>query len=187
MTEATEVENAMYELADNACRALGVDPDKVEDPVGPVTARENVIYAMYKHAENIEATRQSSVPVQGEPVAFRYDCIKAVGNRKHLDPSFHAGHRCNMDPKHWTETPLYTHAPTERERVLLEALHGLRRVLLPVHMTLAEREIADDPVPDDAVLFSFMGSGCSDRSTVGEFNAADKAALAAIAKAQETQ
>jgi hypothetical protein len=62
MTEAAEVEKAMYELADKACRALGVDPDKVEDPVGPVTARENVIYAMYKHAQNIEA----SVPVQGE-------------------------------------------------------------------------------------------------------------------------
>jgi hypothetical protein len=172
MTEATEVENAMYELADKACRALGVDPDKVEDPVGPVTARENVLYAMYKHAENIEASRQSSVPVQGEPVAFRYDCIKAVGNRKHLDPSFHAGHRCNMDPKHWTETPLYTHAPTERERVLLEALKAAESAIAEYYRywTGGETRGSYDGKPERAGLWE-----------------AQRKARAAIAQAQETQ
>lgn len=52
----------------------------------------------------IEAMR----PVlEDEPVAWRYDCIKAVGDRLHLDPPFFAHSRANMDPRYWTETPLY--------------------------------------------------------------------------------
>jgi len=56
----TEETQAMYELADAACRALGIDPDDVLDPVGPVTKREYVLFAMYKHAENVIAAAMAA-------------------------------------------------------------------------------------------------------------------------------
>jgi len=67
---------------------------------------------------------------------------------------------------------------------LLEALGGLMRCLLPVHMALMQRELVDDPLPREAVLFSHMGSGCSDSVTVGEYQDATEAARAAIAAAK---
>lgn len=59
----------------------------------------------------------------------------------------------------------------ENER-LKKAATGLSRVLLPIHMQLAERDLIEDPVADDVTLFSFMGSGASDRVTVGEYRKA---------------
>lgn len=51
----------------------------------------------------------------------------------------------------------------------LEADNGkLRRCLLPVQMVLAQAECVDDPLPDSAVVLSFMGSGASDQVTAGE-------------------
>jgi hypothetical protein len=47
------------------------------------------------------------IEVKHTPTAFRYDCIKAVGDRKHLDPPFFTAKRANMNPRYWTETPLY--------------------------------------------------------------------------------
>jgi hypothetical protein len=121
--------------------------------------------------------RQSSVPVQGEPVAFRYDCIKAVGNRKHLDPSFHAGHRCNMDPKHWTETPLYTHAPTERERVLLEALKAARQIITDIDDYMKEPDRGDWGVECALCMGELLDD---DRQAIANIDAA-------IAQAQEPE
>lgn len=66
---------------------------------------------------------------------------------------------------------------SERLSDLATALDAYRRALLPVVMTLAEREMVDDPVPSDAVLFSFMGSGASDHVTVGEFQKAEALAI----------
>ncbi len=68
---------------------------------------------------------------------------------------------------------------------LLEALSAYRRVMLPIAMTLAQNELCNEPSADDAVLFSFMGSGASDQVTVGEYRKADELARTAIASAQE--
>lgn len=71
--------------------------------------------------------------------------------------------------------------PATDVAALVEAVSAYRRLLLPIYMSLAEREMVDEPLSDDAVLFSFMGSGASDHSTVGDFRKADELALAALA------
>lgn len=48
----------------------------------------------------------------------------------------------------------------------------LRRCLLPVWLGMAEAEMVGEPLSDDAVVLSFMGSGASDRVTAGEIRAA---------------
>jgi hypothetical protein len=60
------------------------------------------------------------------------------------------------------------------------ALGSVRRLLLPVTMTLAEHECIDEPLPRDAVILSFMGSGASDHVTVGEYEDAMKLSAAAL-------
>jgi hypothetical protein len=67
---------------------------------------------------------------------------------------------------------------------LTDALSQLRRVLLPIEMQLAQAQLCRDAVADDAVLFSFMGSGASDHVTVGEFRRASAACDAALASAR---
>lgn len=66
---------------------------------------------------------------------------------------------------------------------LVAAVEQLARCLLPVHMTLVERDLIEEPVADDAVVLSFMGSGASDRVTAGEVRSALAAAEAALADA----
>ena len=61
-----------------------------------------------------------------------------------------------------------------------EALAGSHRLFLPIFMHLAEADLAGEPIKDEAVLFSFMGSGASDHVTVGEFRKALDAARAAL-------
>lgn len=63
---------------------------------------------------------------------------------------------------------------------LVKSLKEMKRVLFPIFMSLAERDLIEDPVPDDAVLFSFMGSGASDYVTVGEYRKALEATNAAL-------
>lgn len=60
------------------------------------------------------------------------------------------------------------------------ALKAFYRLLLPIHMSLAERELIEEPLPDTAVLFSFMGSGASDQATVGDYREAMRLADAAL-------
>ncbi len=48
----------------------------------------------------------------------------------------------------------------------------LRRCLMPVWMTIAEHDMIKEPLPDDARVLSFMGSGASDFVTAGEIRAA---------------
>jgi len=67
-----------------------------------------------------------------------------------------------------------------REAELVGALGKLQRVLLPVEMTLAQQECIDEPVPDSAVILSFMGSGASDSVTAGEYREAINTARALI-------
>lgn len=57
-------------------------------------------------------------------------------------------------------------------RNLVAEREGLRRCLLPVQMTLLERDLSGDPVPDNDVVLSFMGAGASDQVTAGEIRAA---------------
>jgi len=76
---------------------------------------------------------------------------------------------------------------TPREQTLVEAARGIVRALLPINMTLAERELVDDPLPDPAVLFSFMGSGASDHVTVGEYRAAKDALSAALSQYEDKE
>lgn len=66
---------------------------------------------------------------------------------------------------------------------LAEALMAYRRLLLPIDMTLAERDMTDEPLDDGAILFSFMGSGASDHVTIGEYRAVRERAAAALTKA----
>jgi hypothetical protein len=66
---------------------------------------------------------------------------------------------------------------------LFEALVGISRVLLPINMILAQAECVDEPLADDAVLLSFMGSGASDHVTAGEYRVAAAKLNAAISKA----
>lgn len=61
-----------------------------------------------------------------------------------------------------------------------EALRAYGRLLLPVAMTIAERDMCDTPLADEATLFSFMGSGASDSTTVGDFRKAEELARSAL-------
>ena len=63
---------------------------------------------------------------------------------------------------------------------LVEAVRDLARCLLPVHMSLMEREMVGDPVQPAAVVLSFMGSGASDSVTAREITDALDAASAAL-------
>lgn len=67
-----------------------------------------------------------------------------------------------------------------RIEALEKALEKLDRILLPIVMTLAQRELVNNPVPDDAIILHFMGSGASDQVTAGEFREARAAARAIL-------
>jgi hypothetical protein len=66
---------------------------------------------------------------------------------------------------------------------LREALDKMGRCLLPVHMGLMQAVCVGDPLPDQAVVLSFMGSGASDQVTAGEVREALDAAHAALTAA----
>lgn len=79
-----------------------------------LTAAQKAGPVLLEALKDVEASRQSSVPVQGEPVAWMYKHPNSAVSRLHFT-------RCNVYAcPPYTETPLYTHAPTERERVLLD-------------------------------------------------------------------
>lgn len=50
-------------------------------------------------------------PIKAEPVAWMYHANKS-------EEGFMQPNKANMDPRHWTETPLYTHAQLVEERRL---------------------------------------------------------------------
>lgn len=52
---------------------------------------------------------------------------------------------------------------------LRDHVKGFRRLLNPVFMSLAYQFLGDNPVPDEAIIFSFMGGGGSDYTHVREF------------------
>ena len=48
---AAQDDTALLEkLADEACKRLGIDPNEIVDPVGPVRKKDDIIYAMYAFA-----------------------------------------------------------------------------------------------------------------------------------------
>lgn len=48
---AEQDDTALLErLADEACKRLGIDPNEIVDPVGPVRKKDDIIYAMYAFA-----------------------------------------------------------------------------------------------------------------------------------------
>jgi hypothetical protein len=110
--------------------------------------------------------------------AGRYTYDKAMD---YSHPNGLEGPRDGIEIHHESEVP---GAIAHADAGLLAALGGLMRCLLPIQMALIERELADDSLPRDAVLFSHMGSGCSDSVTVGEYQDAAEAARAAIAAAK---
>jgi heptaprenylglyceryl phosphate synthase len=59
-------------------------------------------------------------------------------------------------------------------RAAMGEVEQLQRCLLPVWMTIAEHEMAGEPLADDVRVLSFMGSGASDFVTAGEVRAAIK-------------
>jgi Lar family restriction alleviation protein len=125
------------------CEGCGAEGPERKDQSGAITAWN---------------TRQASVPVQGEPVAYLYE--KNGGRVLHFTrtPEFvtKMGH---------TETPLYTHAPTERERVLLEALAWYGEQARLCRLIHSEGDSGRHALSDDG----------------------GKRALAAIAQAQEPE
>jgi len=85
--------------------------------------------------------------------------------------------------KHSAELQLVSWALEEASHHLnemRETLHQLLRIFLPIDMQMGQIEMAGEPAPDDAILFSFMGSGASDHVTVGEYRKARSFALAAL-------
>ena len=70
----------------------------------------------------------------------------------------------------------------DQNEKMRKALEDAHRIFMPTIMSLAEIELVDEPVKDDAVLFSFMGSGASDFVTVGEFRKALNSISAAISE-----
>jgi hypothetical protein len=66
---------------------------------------------------------------------------------------------------------LYAALTTERAR--RERAEGaLHRCLLPLQMEMAYRDLAGDPIPDEAVVLAFMGGGASDEVTAGDIRRA---------------
>ncbi|CAN5950506.1 unnamed protein product [Sphagnum jensenii] len=57
-------------------------------------------------------------------------------------------------------------------RAILAKNAKLRRCLLPVVMGIAEMELSGEPLADDAVVLTFMGSGASDRVTARDIREA---------------
>ena len=60
-------------------------------------------------------------------------------------------------------------------------IQAFSRILGPVYMTLAQQECIDEPLPREAVILSFMGSGASDNVTVGEVEDASNNARTTLA------
>ena len=72
------------------------------------------------------------------------------------------------------------HTLRQRNARLVEGLGGLLRLFLPIDMQIAQAEMVEQPVDQNAVLFCFMGSGASDYVTVGEYLAATASARTLI-------
>lgn len=60
----------------------------------------------------------------------------------------------------------------ERGREAIEVIEKLSRLMLPLVMTMAEAELVDEPIGDDAMVLHFMGSGASDTVTAGQVRSA---------------
>lgn len=114
---------------------------------------------------------------------------------KHLRASHlpaKGSHSAEMGGGPWYLNPDGPEAATTIETQyarLVEArgvVNGLARLLLPIHMTLAQEELANDaPVPDAVAVLHFMGSGASDIVSAGEFRAATNAAASWLAGGSE--
>jgi hypothetical protein len=140
MTEATEVEVTQ---ADEA-RALEIFNDALGDMSSFAEFGWPNYYdgALRTISVYLARHRQSSVPVQGEPVAWMYSRDGTYSRiHKSQQPSRYHG---------WTETPLYTHAPTERERVLLPATVD-RGIMASVKLGAWMSAALDDPAVCDAM------------------------------------
>lgn len=66
-----------------------------------------------------------------------------------------------------------------------EALAAINRVLLPIDMQFAQAECIDEPIPDEAVVLHFMGSGASDQVTAGEYRASKDAIRRSLTSKEE--
>jgi len=92
----------------------------------------------------------------------------------------HARHACKVTGGAVTVTDHTRDALAICARVLPQ----LVRLLFPVELVLAQAAAVDEPIPDDAVVLSFMGSGASDRVTAGDVRIALAAAGAAMHAAE---
>lgn len=53
----------------------------------------------------------------------------------------------------------------------IQWMERVNRLLLPVYMTIIEQTMANQPLPDESVLFNFIGSGGSDFTFTAEYRA----------------
>lgn len=73
---AAQDDTALLEkLADEACKRLGIDPNEIVDPVGPVRKKDDIIYAMYAFA------REKFWDTEPNDVAALVEALKDVSRR----------------------------------------------------------------------------------------------------------
>ena len=58
---------------------------------------------------------------------------------------------------------------SQAARDAAKVIQRFKRLLLPVYMGISENAMVGEPVPDEARIFNFMGSGGSDFTFMAEF------------------
>jgi len=66
---------------------------------------------------------------------------------------------------------LKTMSGSTTAQTALEVIERFRRLLLPVYMGVSETAMMGEPIPDEARVFTFAGSGASDFTYMAEFRA----------------
>jgi hypothetical protein len=106
--------------------------------------------------------------------AQRYKAALTTGNTRYPNE------KLARDPN--GEYVFYTDYQHQREQLdrLREALSKVSRLILPVTMTMAQEELAGEPIPDNEVVLHFMGSGASDQVTAGMIREAMNASASSL-------
>jgi hypothetical protein len=159
MTEATEVEVTQAERL-SAYEAYTTCYETVPNDAW-MQALLNGKHDSDPQVQLLARHRVRALTQAGDLIAWRYvhpdDGVVFLQEKLHRD-----GVLCSKTG--WTETPLYTHTPTERERVLLEALKQIQRETTAVTPDLENLQIC-----------------------IGTVNSHTAKVLAAIAQAQEPE
>lgn len=106
---AEQDDTALLErLADEACKRLGIDPNEIVDPVGPVRKKDDIIYAMYAFVrDKFWDTEPNDVAALVE-AAKKIMPIRVNDGPDYAEVYFadgekHSTHAMTMNPQDWLD------------------------------------------------------------------------------------